>query len=221
MININTLFEAVCRIINKQAHTAYKDFNRFIVQAELQLYKERLGLPEEYQPGRPVPRVAQAMTQKVSDDLRSFLVEAPLKIDTKGSAPLPADYARLTAIRSNLRSVKVVEHALLGEYHLDSQLCPPTAKHPICAFYAERLQFYPVDLAAASMEYYRFPKESKWAFTLDENGRPGFDRENSVDSEFPKDCTNDLIVRVCSFFGVSIKASDIMQYADTKQRQGI
>lgn len=220
MINVNTLFEAVCRIINKQAYTAYADFNRFLPMAELQLFKERLGLPEEYQPGRPVPRVAAAVTQKVSDDLRPFIRESPVTITATGSAPFPAGYARHIATRAGGRKVEIVEQALLSE-KLESLICPPTAKHPVCALYPDRLQFYPASLASADTEYYRFPRASRWGFVLNGNGRPAYDAAGSVDSEFPMDCLNDLAVRVCSLFGMSIKAADVAQYTEAKKQQGI
>lgn len=220
MIHINEAFETVCRLINKQAYTAYKDFNRFWKQAELQLFKERLGLPEEYQPGKPLPRVAASMTQKISDDLRPFIKELTLVIDSNGAVPFPADYARTIAVSANNEDVAIIEQSMLRERR-NSRISPPTKKYPIVSFYPDRLQFYPVDVATGTFEYYRFPVSGEWAFTLDGNGRPVYNEAGSKHSEFPKDCMNDLIIRVCSMFGVNLKASDVLQYAEQKQRQGI
>ena len=75
MINVNELYEFVQFVSNKEQSGYVKpsEFNLAIDRAQMQLFMERYNNPAEYQPGRPVPRVAYQQTQKISDDLRPFI----------------------------------------------------------------------------------------------------------------------------------------------------
>jgi hypothetical protein len=214
MINVNTLFEAVCRLVNKTAQVAYVDFNKFLPIAERQLFDELAP---------PMPQGAYEINAK----LTPFIVSAPITLDATGEVGKPGDLNRWLAARLSYTpageetatetEVKVVEHHRLGQA-LISKLCPPTSKYPICVNYADKIQFYPKTAGTGTLDYLRLPVASKWGFTF-VNGRPVYDAATSVNSEFGEDCANELIVRTLALFGVNLKADDLTQYGEMKQKQ--
>ena len=71
-IDVNELYEFVKFVANKEQSGYIKpdEFNLVADRAQMQFFMERYNNPAEYQPGRPIPRVAFQQSQKVSDDLR-------------------------------------------------------------------------------------------------------------------------------------------------------
>jgi hypothetical protein len=224
MININEFDQALLFILNKNEQGKAKpaDRNRATNMAQRQLFKERYGKPEEYQPGRPVPRQAFAMTQKIHDDLAGFIEGWHPEL-TDGTAPLPDDYAHLITLWSESEDDVVSMVKVIGEnelpQRLSSHILKPTKMHPVATM-DKVIRVYPKTIPNVSMSYLRLPAEAKWAYTT-ESGRPVYDPENSVDLEWPEGCMNDLLIRAASFLGVNLKAGDITQYAEAKQQSGI
>ena len=74
-INIDEMYRFVQFVANKEQSGFIKptEFNLAVDRAQMQLFMERYNNPAEYQPGRPIPRVAYQQTQKISDDLREFI----------------------------------------------------------------------------------------------------------------------------------------------------
>jgi len=93
-ININDVYKFVQFVANKEQSGFIKpsEFNIAADQAQMQLFMERYNNPAEYQPGRPIPRVAYQQSQKISDDLRFFIKRVTLPIDANGMMVYPEDY---------------------------------------------------------------------------------------------------------------------------------
>ena len=94
MIDINELYRFVQFVSNKEQSGYVKpsEFNIAVDRAQMQLFMERYNNPAEYQPGRPIPRVAYQQTQKISDDLRMFIKRVTLPINSNGMMNYPDDY---------------------------------------------------------------------------------------------------------------------------------
>jgi len=93
-INIDEMYRFVQFVANKEQSGFIKpsEFNLAADRAQMQLFMERYNNPAEYQPGRPIPRVAYQQTQKISDDLRMFIKRVTLTINSNGMMNYPDDY---------------------------------------------------------------------------------------------------------------------------------
>mgnify|MGYP003645396703 CR=1 FL=1 len=107
-ININEVYRFVQFISNKEQSGFVKpsEFNIAVERAQMQFFMERYNNPAEYQPGRPVPRVAYNQTQKVSDDLREFITRVTLPVDATGLMNYPSDYLHFSSASSNYVDVE-------------------------------------------------------------------------------------------------------------------
>ncbi len=101
-INIDELYKFVQFVANKEQSGFIKpsEFNLSVDRAQMQLFMERYGNPAEYQPGRPIPRVAYNQTQKISDDLREFIVRGTLYVPATGIMEYPLDYLHFSSASS-------------------------------------------------------------------------------------------------------------------------
>tara|TARA_R100000697_G_scaffold25983_1_gene34499 strand:+ start:6620 stop:7336 length:717 start_codon:yes stop_codon:yes gene_type:complete len=238
MININELYRFVQFTSNKEQSGYIKpsEFNLAVDRAQMQLFMERYGNPAEYQPGRPVPRVAYQQTQKISDDLRPFIkkIYQPLNSGKFLWSDIE-DYMHLSSLRaryykvnnqtgqSELRhsGVKIVDDSELSNY-LDSSIVNPTAEYPIAAIYNGYVQVYPDNLDGIDVTYLSRPRTPLWAFTVDTNtGMPDYDPVNSIDLNWSNELFNEIAIRVLSFVGVNLKDNTLSQYSELKKQQGI
>ena len=107
-ININDVYKFVQFISNKEQSGFVKpsEFNIAVDRAQMQFFMERYNNPAEYQPGRPIPRVAYNQTQKVSDDLRQFITRVTLPIDNTGLMSYPTDYLHFSSASSSYVDVE-------------------------------------------------------------------------------------------------------------------
>lgn len=101
MININEIKELVEFLANKHqtgASISPKDFNIATPSALDDITNYLYGLPQEYQPGMPMPRVAWEITQLVTDALSQLKPTVTLTVDSSGQATKPADYFHVSSI---------------------------------------------------------------------------------------------------------------------------
>ncbi len=98
-INVDELYRFVQFVANKEQSGFIKpsEFNLAVDRAQMQFFMERYGNPAEYQPGRPIPRVAYNQTQKVSDDLRVFIRRQSISVDVNGIMLYPDDYIHFSS----------------------------------------------------------------------------------------------------------------------------
>lgn len=237
-MKIDRIFTLVDFISNKhqRGYLAPSEFNSLVEMVQWQMFKERYGLPEEYQPGQPVPRVAFEVTQKVTDDLRIFKKKANLNIDSDGKGTYPTDYVHRISIRKNVtlstqcgsngatNSTRWIKVKLVDEdkmsYRLGSAIVQPSLEYPICSLMDTFVQFYPKDIGNVEFHYLRSPITPVWGYNTT-NNRPVFDSSKSTDIEFPEEAVNDFIIRILSKKGIHIREPQVIEYAERKKTQGI
>lgn len=219
-------------------------FNTAIQRAFVEWIMGRIGNPQEYQPGAPIPRIAYENTQKIKDDLR-FLLEkrdfnttqlGQLKVpdgttpDLSGSvapAYLAFSSLRYEYLREDRRGRIVVEErdvdikrdGEIGGY-LSSTINKPSESHPVAAFYSDHIQFYPKGVRRVVFTYLRTPTPPVWAYTIS-SGRAVYDPANSVDVESPDITHNDIAIRALRYLGISIREEQLQGYAEQMRKEGI
>lgn len=235
-MNIDEVYRFTQFLSNKsqQGNVTPANFNLAAKNAQNEWIMKRYNNPAEYRHGLPVPRVAYQQNQKISDDLRPFIT-APqdYTLNDEGQLTYPSDYLHADSFRyyhSKLspdgtttigtpREVSVVRNSELGSY-LSSNIRYPRKEYPIVCFYDTYMQFYPTDLDTVTFNYLRKATDPKWAYTL-VNNRPVYDGDNSVDLEAPEEAHNEIVAMICSYIGINLKSSELIQYSEMAKKQGI
>jgi hypothetical protein len=139
--------------------------------AQRNYYDFLVGRIEQYQYGRPVPRIGLNMTDNVVARLMPFQKKSTVAI-TSGILTKPADLNKINAIyTANNYKIYRIEENRFAERTQDS-IDPINEAN---AFFIEEkstLRVYPTTLTTCSLVYFTTPSDIRWAFTIDGTGRP-------------------------------------------------
>jgi hypothetical protein len=184
MLKLTDLYTHIFTRINKdQSGNTYRlnQFNVDLAVANTEMFSYLYGLPQNYQPGVPLPPVSFEITQRIIDDLRDCKVNmggpgqndaSPLEV-TNGKAIIPSDYVHFVrmnytqatgaecttanAIRS--RKIEVLTDAQwadrIGNYVKNKNV----DAYPYCNFQNGYIQFKPNWIQQyINFAYLRMPK---------------------------------------------------------------
>lgn len=213
-----------------------EQFNLACKAVNIEYFKLKAGLPEEYRVGAPMPRQAWQLTQKITDDLRMFMhvmgIDGPqLQINRFGLATLPANYVRESSIMYDNAStlncesvegwtaVEVVTDAVWSD-RLASSLKYPDKEYPICRFIGGRIEFAPKDLKYVSMTYLRMPNPAILGYTIDSNNDIVYNPATSTQFEWPEDTHTDIANWMYSWLGENLNSPLMIQQAERRKMQG-
>ncbi len=183
-------------------------------------------------------------TMRVTDKSLPFIKKSTQIIDEDGKMLYPDDYVDKIAVRAfdpdELQAmmeaceidhtppdydelaqidVETIDNAQLGG-RLSSDVLRPDKYNPIVTFYDDYAWYHPIDLGACIFEYLRQPVEVVWGYTIDPvTLLEVYDPATSVNFEWRWQMRNELIIKVCSYFGVSVRESDIFQYTQEMEKQ--
>lgn len=228
-MNIYEIYKAVEFYLNKDQfgrHFPVTKFNSMIPVVEIDLFKQRYGLPQEYFPGMPIPRMSYEITQKISDDVSPMKVwlgspqgTSALSVGSDGLAQLPVDYVHFSSARTmEDYPIEMLMDAQFNERLLNPNRTP-SRRYPIMTRYGNHLMFAPKDLTKVHFIYLRPPKHAHLAVTIDPvNDVEVYDPQNSRDTEFPIDMHTEYIRRMLMNMGVNIRSELIMQYSNAPEK---
>lgn len=205
-------------------------FGLLLDNAQLKHFKRKVGLPEAYQPGMPLPVEAYDLTQKLTEDLRRFKVHmgedtAPLVV-VNGKAQLPTDYYYCSTIiyklvrntNVKIRLVEVVNDLQWAE-RLSSSIVTPTLKYPIANFQSDYLRVSPAVIRYLDFIYLRFPKEPTLKFKT-ANGVLAYD-ETSTELEWDDINKIDILHILLGDMGIHLGKPEVVQYSELHKSKGI
>ncbi len=233
MVDINEVKQFVDFISNKvqSGSVSPNEFNLAARRANISLFKRRYGLPEEYQPGRPIPSQGYEVTQKIKDDLRVFKTTVTIMVDSAGKMILPNDYVHKLAI--NFRKVvnnatgnptvtfseveTVDDDKFTGRKR--SSLKAPTNDYPICNFNNTFVEFAPADLGEVEFIYLRLPADPVWGFNI-VNTIELYDAAQSTNFEWNEIVTDDLSAIILDYIGINIREIPLDEWAKLYKQQG-
>lgn len=169
MANINDIYQLVQYRANKSGflgNISPNDFNLIFPRAEIKYFN---SLYAQYY-----------KTQRISDALSRFFSDpVAVTLTTSGASAgkytFPADLFHVDSLTHTVLGVQYpvvrIEKDRLAN-HLSSKIEAPTTTFPIYTEYKTYLQFYPLDLATATLVYMKAPTTSVWGYTL--NGITAF-----------------------------------------------
>jgi hypothetical protein len=117
-VNINTFYRYVSWLAAKDITGGYlppDDFNLALPICVNQMVRKYYGVPEQYQPGMPMPQVSYEITQLVTDYLSQLKTEVVLYPDSVGRATRPVDYLHKSSVAASWVEVLPVTQADIAE----------------------------------------------------------------------------------------------------------
>lgn len=205
-------------------------FNNIIKVVNIELFRNKYGVPEQYQPGRPVPNEHVDVTLKNIDDLKPFrmsIVNAPV---TSGVLSYPNDYAHRDEIVYNFtktingvatvlpRGVEMLRESQLSERR-GNYTKRPTLQNPCGVLRLNGIHIYPTTITLVDFYYFRFPVDPVFAYTQGD-GYITYDAGGSTELEWPKDEHLTITNLLLKYIGINLREQDLLNYAELKKREG-
>ena len=226
-MTIDQVYKFVDFIIKKSNSGGYltpDEFNLIINRAQIQYFNKLYGNQNDYRYDRPVPKIAYAITEKISNSLSPFLSDSTaLVVDGNGQVNIPSDLFQTVSITHTIDGIEYeitrVEQDRIAN-NLSSYYDSPTSDFPIYSQLRTKFQFYPKDLATASLFYLKKPTDMVWGYTT-VSGRPVYNSGTSVQPLWKDMDMNEIIYIALSYIGVNLKDPDVSQFAQLKTQTGL
>ena len=226
MVSINTVYQRVLAILNKEnrGYLTPQEFNLMANQAQLEIFEQyfydlnqfsRMGDNDsEY------ANIIENIEEKIelfssSEDLSTYddyYVDIPFslyRIGTISNNNIVFDKVSKKEKRDILNSP--ILNIDSGNSYLDSNDNSPIGVYCITG---NTLEIYP-KTKEINIEYIRKPIDVSWAYTNVDN-TPLYDGSNSINFELHQSDEPSLVIKILSYAGISIKAAEITQVAETK-----
>jgi hypothetical protein len=230
-----TLFEQ-WELVNYIANKDYSGnvispdrFGQLVKVVDLDLFKVKMGLPEDYQPGAPISRQYLDATKRLTDETRFLKKRVAAQPVTLGIVAYPADYFGGNSIRYGYQrqvdgSTKVlwkpVEELTEDQYsdRAGNFTKEPTVKNPVCVTRSDGIHIYPASIVQVDFTYIRYPVEPVFAYVQ----QTGYITAGaSTEYEWPKHLHRDLTMMILSYIGINIREQQLEQYAEQHKAQGV
>lgn len=227
-MTVDTMYNLILYAANKNqaGYIAPPDFNLIINQAQLLYLNFLIGPSEQYQPGRPIPKVSLSMTEQVREILTAFIDPlSNLSIDNTGLAAYPTGFQRVDAmLTSDLKNrIRFVHQDFIWS-NLKSTI-DPVVTNPFYLIESSGFRIYPnltynnVSLSTAKISFVKTPPRIAWAFNT-VGGLPIYNAGASTDPLwYDLDCY-EVISRALRIVGVNLQSNVISQYAEEIKTQG-
>lgn len=227
-MTLQDFLDAASAFIN-QEHPNFRmgvdRFNVFLNLANLDYFKQWTGLPEEWQPGKPVTKRGWQVAEQNTDALRSFLVTEAKTVDVNGQVAYPSNFVHLTRLSFNnpdtarIRPIEIVSDSVVDD-RLGDAITAPENEYPIVVYRDSYLQFYPITLQSINWSYLRLPSTPVYASQV-LNSTNVYDPSTSVQFEWPEYLHNDLLRMILGYITIAAKDGGVSQYIETKKVQGV
>lgn len=226
-------FELVKLIINKDFSgniITPERFRDLVKVVNIDLFRKKYGLPEEYQPGRPIPKEYADITLKNTDDLKAFKVYLPNTTVSSGILAYPSNYAHRDTITYNFS--KTINHVatilpkpveILKEAEFSARngnyTKRPTTSNPIGVVRSDGIYIRPLTITAVDFTYYRWPVDPVFSYTVGD-GFITYSASTSIEYEWPKDEHLTLTRMILSMMGINLREAELVQYGELKLQGG-
>jgi len=233
-LNINDIYNFVYVLANKQqsGEITDTDFNTACAFVSLDIFRKETGVPEDYMPNQPVPRMAWQITTTISDDLR-FLVKKEIISKANGYFAYPADYGVFSKMRykyvlnspnggTPTSEYRWIEMVTDGEFDLrtSSSIKPPTVFYPICRYDGIGFEVAPSNITQVELTYLKIPTTPVRGFTQLPNDETVYDPLTSVQFEYPETMYPNIAARVALQLGIAIREEQFVEYMQRRKQEG-
>lgn len=207
--NINTVYEGVFDIVNKNQVGGYLSSDEFNRYASVVL---REWINEAY--------LNYDTTQNTTDNLQYIKVTYTPIVTSDTQITLPEDYMHLVALstrvyvsqtESYLSNIEILSDSEYRQREMVTAL-KPSKNFPAAVLKDGYIQLYPLGLASvANVDYLKQPITPEWGYTV-VNGVKVYDSASSTDFDVPIQHTEDLIQRIVKKLGFQIRDEAMVAY---------
>jgi hypothetical protein len=221
---VHKFIDFIAKKSNAGGYITPSEKDLLLNRAQIQYFNKLYGNQNDYRYDRPVPKITYAVTEKISNSLSPFLSDpTSLVIDANGQVAIPGDLFQTVAITHLVggidHEVTRVEQDRVSN-NLTSVIEAPDEQYPIYTQLRTKLQFYPKNLATATIIYLKEPADMVWGFTI-VSDRYVYNPATSTQPLWKDMDMNEIIYLALSYIGVNLKDPEVSQFANIKTQTGL
>jgi hypothetical protein len=205
-------------------------FAQLVKVVNMDLFKVKMGLPEDFKIGMPLSRQYLDANQTFTDETKFLKERVPAQVVTTGVIAYPSDYFRFDAMtygyQRNIDGTptvipKIVNMLTVADYsdRAGNYTKQPTIKNPVCVTRNDGIYVYPITIVAVDFNYIKYPVEPVFAYNQ-EAGYITEDAGGSTQYEWPEILLMDLTRRILSYIGINLREKELQQYAEVHKAMG-
>jgi hypothetical protein len=209
------------------------EFNLMAQQAELELYNERLQtVIEGSQPKKEAGYYRRGLNSSVAkQDINPFnamssLSHSATNSNQSSALSLDSDYIiSLNLSKSGSNNVlgtpiDIATPETVGQL-LRSSLAKPTQSYPVALVSSSdskefKIEVFPKSSNRIIVNHYYYENKPKWSYVT-VAGKPVYNPGASVGFKISSRCHGELVIKILSYLGVSIREADLVNYAQAKE----
>lgn len=219
MISVKEIFDTVQSLALKQGHgtIAISEFDRFASIASKSLYNQKMGFDsDDYKLGKVLAKSGPGMNKEIDKSLSVFL-QPDVEINlANGEGPWPESLGFVDLITTPEGVEVTWKPKHLIPSYIKSTIDSPTADNPIYTDRGTGVKVYPA-LPKVLVTYYKIPTDVKYGYTINGAGRAAYSASASVNFEWPEGNRMELITRILSLIGISIRDTELFQISEAQK----
>jgi hypothetical protein len=212
MINLFQLYELLHIAANKDVKSNWLTPPQFELELNaksIRLMRDRLGLPERYQPGT-FSGGADA-SRVIETDLTPFLKDG--EVDVASQETNITDWYYI----DTFYTPDSVFPEIISRQEIPTRVKhptkTPTIKYPVATIIAKGLKIWPASVEKATVIYYKKPTAPVFKTTVDDEGFLVYDASGSTELEWRDENKIDILHLIMQDLGVNIEKQDLEQLA--------
>lgn len=184
------------------------EFTNLFNQEQNLYYSFLLGNPEQFQPGRPVPRVGIGMSESVRTRLSPFIKYNGSIAVASQVANKPSDFGRAAIMLTNDgKGIEIIDHAQKSHRINSSVITSPFAVE-----YSASWKIWPNTISSISLDYYpNKPDDVLWNYTVT-GGRDVYNATGSLHPLWLDSDVYKIIGRMLRVAGVNMDDAQLINY---------
>ena len=241
MVNINEVYNIVLTITNKdnRGYITPEEFNNLADQAQNEIFESYFNKQLMYEAGVAITTDFSDPVLLTSEKINVFYATSTLSL-SNNAWTLPSNLYKIGIVSVNGVDADLTSHKDLKYINL-SPLTAPVATQPVYTINGNTIKVYPSSITSGvSLEYLKKPNKPKWGYLMPTAlqvaagvpNKPIYDStifDPSVDDygatakslnfELHASEKNELVYKILTLSGVTIKQADIAGFGQAKEQQ--
>lgn len=216
-LSVNYLYQFSLTLIKKNMAGGLKssDFERQWNDAQGSYQDDLLGRWQARNNGKTGLNTGLIEDETILQKLSAFISPTTLTI-TNGVSDKPSDFVyRVSLMIGNYDCYKINYNQRSSV--INNVIDPPSIANSTYYFleYEDYYEFLPTTVTSAALDYIATPKDIKWGYTWDAQGRQVYNAGSSVQPQWDNNSCREITKRMLKGIGVSFKDADFANFGQS------
>jgi hypothetical protein len=221
-LSTDYLYRFVLKLVRKnQAGTLSSvEFTYHWNDAQNAYFDDLLGRFQRVNNGKEGANTGLIENETILTKLSPFTTSEPLTV-TSGNSDKPTDFSYRLAMRVSGYECKKINQSQIAAVN-NSVIDAPSITSNLYYFleYEDYYSFLPSTITAATLDYISQPKDIKWGYTFDADGRQVYNSGTSIQPMWDDSSCREITKRMLTNIGVSLKDADFLNFGKSVQMAG-